>query len=1110
MTELATLGIQVADDARRGRRDRRARRSRPTRTRTGEVLRHRDFDRMTAAELRDAERLVDLLRPRLERRRTRRYELHPHGRRLAPRAMFRRNLATGASSPSGSGGARSASRARSSSCATSRARWSATRGSCCGSSRRSPRTNEVRTESFVFGTRLTRVTRLHARPRPRPRARPGRRLGQRLGGRDADRGVVPRVQPAAGRGGRCGRSGIVIVVSDGWDRGDPALVAAETARLRRNCHRLVWLNPLARPPGYQPLAAGMRAAYPVHRRLPAGRDARLASSGSARSSPASAPGNRAPGRRRHACDDASRRRSACMRPSADAAARRRRRRARTRTAAAPAPLTDAGGHGDEGAARHARRLARRGRRASAAPSSSGRSARAPRPEGAVLLVTDDGRIAGSVSGGCVEGAAAEEIERARKTGRARVIRYGISDEQAWDVGLACGGTIDVLSSRAVPDGGGRGGARDERGPRRRARRSSRRCPRTRRRPSSARTSRATGAPPAPPLVVHDDGRLDGTLGDAGARRRSSSTAARDALAARRRRARSSSAAASCSSRRSRSGRGSSSSARSRSPARSSGSPGSSATRRSSSTAGRRSRRRGAVPRRRPADRRLAGRGRRRDRPRAGRRGRGPDPRREVRRAGDRRGAPPRLPLRRRGRLDARPRPTAARGCARPASRRGGARAAARPDRARPRRAAPAETALAIMAEIVAERYGGSGRPMRELAREREAAAAAAGLTMRVAGLVLAAGAATRFGSPKQLAPLDGRPILEHVLDALAAGRDRRRRRRPRRGGGRDRGGDRLARRAASGQPATRRTAWRARSGSGSRPRPRTRPSTPSLVVLGDQPRVRPEVIARAPRRRATTTDRPIVGPRYSATAPRTRSSCGAPAWRSPTRLDGDRGLGPLLARAPGARPRGRASRARTRTSTRRPTSRALERHRRRMPDAPTYRERDDDPRTAAELEAAWAERASAPTASRSSAFREAQGSDFYAPVSSLFVADPRRTGEPALDALARARRAERDAGSTSAPARAATPCRSRSASARSSRSSRRRRCAARSGPAWTSTASTTSGSSPGAWPDAARRARRAAGRGRRADRPRRLRHRGDRPVPRRDGARRPATAASRC
>ena len=69
---------------------------------------------------------------------------------------------------------------------------------------------------------------------------------------------------------------------------------------------------------------------------------------------------------------------------------------------------------------------------------------APRPEGATLVATEDGRLAGSVSGGCVEGAAYEEIQAARAGGVSRVIRYGISDEQAWDVGLACGGTIDVL------------------------------------------------------------------------------------------------------------------------------------------------------------------------------------------------------------------------------------------------------------------------------------------------------------------------------------------------------------------------------------------------------------------------------------------------------------------------------------------------------------------------------------------------------------------------------------------------------------------------------------------------------------------------------------------
>ena len=83
MTELATLGVQVATDAEDSAEIEGATIS-PDAYSRGEVLRHRDFDRMTAAELRDAERFVDLLRPQFERRRTRRHELHPHGRRIAP------------------------------------------------------------------------------------------------------------------------------------------------------------------------------------------------------------------------------------------------------------------------------------------------------------------------------------------------------------------------------------------------------------------------------------------------------------------------------------------------------------------------------------------------------------------------------------------------------------------------------------------------------------------------------------------------------------------------------------------------------------------------------------------------------------------------------------------------------------------------------------------------------------------------------------------------------------------------------------------------------------------------------------------------------------------
>jgi xanthine/CO dehydrogenase XdhC/CoxF family maturation factor len=68
----------------------------------------------------------------------------------------------------------------------------------------------------------------------------------------------------------------------------------------------------------------------------------------------------------------------------------------------------------------------------------------PRPVGAKMAVTRSGRMAGSVSGGCVEGAVFEVALEVLETGRSRLVRYGIPDEQAWDVGLSCGGTIDVF------------------------------------------------------------------------------------------------------------------------------------------------------------------------------------------------------------------------------------------------------------------------------------------------------------------------------------------------------------------------------------------------------------------------------------------------------------------------------------------------------------------------------------------------------------------------------------------------------------------------------------------------------------------------------------------
>ena len=127
----------------------------------------------------------------------------------------------------------------------------------------------------MFGTRLTRVTRLlRDRDRDRALARVADAVNDWAGGTRIGESFRDFNLHWARRTLRT--SGIVIVVSDGWDRGDPALVATETARLRRNCHRLVWLNPLAGTPGYEPLAGGMRAAYPyIDDFLPAGTVASL-------------------------------------------------------------------------------------------------------------------------------------------------------------------------------------------------------------------------------------------------------------------------------------------------------------------------------------------------------------------------------------------------------------------------------------------------------------------------------------------------------------------------------------------------------------------------------------------------------------------------------------------------------------------------------------------------------------------------------------------------------------------------------------------------------------------------------------------------------------------
>ncbi len=68
----------------------------------------------------------------------------------------------------------------------------------------------------------------------------------------------------------------------------------------------------------------------------------------------------------------------------------------------------------------------------------------PRPVGSQLGVDDRGQMVGSVSGGCIEGAVVQEALDAIKDGKPRLLDFGVTDEQAWDVGLACGGKVQVF------------------------------------------------------------------------------------------------------------------------------------------------------------------------------------------------------------------------------------------------------------------------------------------------------------------------------------------------------------------------------------------------------------------------------------------------------------------------------------------------------------------------------------------------------------------------------------------------------------------------------------------------------------------------------------------
>jgi uncharacterized protein with von Willebrand factor type A (vWA) domain len=225
-----------------------------------EVLRQRDVGVLTAGERDEVRRLVALLAPAAAMRRSRRRRPGRRGeidQRRTVRAMLRH------------GGEPTALRRRH---RMQRPRRLVLLLDVSGSmtayadallrfGHAAVRRRPARTEVFTLGTRLTRITRAlrHRDPDAALRAAgdaiPDWHGGTRLA--DSLRAFLERW----GQRGTA-RGSVVVIFSDGWERGDPVLLAAVLDRLRRLAHRLVWVNPHRGKAGYAPLAAGMAAALP--------------------------------------------------------------------------------------------------------------------------------------------------------------------------------------------------------------------------------------------------------------------------------------------------------------------------------------------------------------------------------------------------------------------------------------------------------------------------------------------------------------------------------------------------------------------------------------------------------------------------------------------------------------------------------------------------------------------------------------------------------------------------------------------------------------------------------------------------------------------------------
>jgi uncharacterized protein with von Willebrand factor type A (vWA) domain len=229
-----------------------------------EVIRQQDLSALTPAEWAEAQRLISALGVASELRPSRRTRPSRRRARGHPdlRATVRRNMRT-AGVPIRRSWRSPVERPRRlvllldvSGSMEPYARGLARFAHAAVTSRRSGRV-----EVFTMGTRLTRITRELARRDPDTAlARAAQSVHDWSGGTRLGTSMQEFNDEWGVRG--LARGAIVVICSDGWDRGDPALIGSEMRRLARVARRVVWVNPLKASPGYAPLARGMAAALP--------------------------------------------------------------------------------------------------------------------------------------------------------------------------------------------------------------------------------------------------------------------------------------------------------------------------------------------------------------------------------------------------------------------------------------------------------------------------------------------------------------------------------------------------------------------------------------------------------------------------------------------------------------------------------------------------------------------------------------------------------------------------------------------------------------------------------------------------------------------------------